>query len=235
MKTINNMYVNNFNIIPNFFDFIEADSKKIFGGKGAFVVFNIFNLFLLNEKYGNDIGDVCIKVLSESIKNITLEYNNCFRFRFGNNDFIITLPNCTLKEINEVFLKVEEEFNKTMESLGFPLAKLNKFTFEYSNPVDYIEDFYELFFFNVSELEESKETSRRILRHIIGTFTKNIRNTLTSYEEANNLALKDDVSGLSNHKAGKMYLSGLINEFSQNQKGFAVMFIDGDNLKRYNT
>ncbi len=57
---------------------------------------------------------------------------------------------------------------------------------------------------------------------------------LDSYLEAKGLALVDDISGLSNNRAGKIYLAGLIREYSQKSKGFCVMFIDCDNLKRYN-
>ncbi|MEG0775551.1 diguanylate cyclase [Clostridium sp.] len=220
--------------LPNFFDFIEADTSKIFGTKGAFIVFNIFNLATINEKYGVDIGDICIKITSESIDTVISGYDNIYGYRFGNNDFIITIPNYNPVEIDELAGKVEDEFYKNMKNIGFTLAQLNKFTLDYNEQIDCVEDFYELLFDNACVLGKSKEAERRITRHIIGTFTKNIRNTLASYKEANNLALKDDISGLSNHRAGNLFLSGLIEEYTQNQKAFTVLFIDGDNLKRYN-
>jgi len=175
-----------------------------------------------------------IQVICKSIKNVISMYDNCYGYRFGNNDYIITLPNWGSEKVEELSSKVEEEFNKNIDDLSFSIAELNKFAFEYNQQIDCVEDFYELLSNNASILGESKEATRRIIRHIIGTFTNNIRNTLASYKNANNLALKDDVSGLYNHRAGKLLLSGLINEYTKNQKGFAVMFIDGDNLKRYN-
>ena len=233
-KILSNMYINSSSGLPNFFDFIEADVNKIFGENGKFIIFNIFNLTMVNERYGRDIGDICIKGICESISNVVSRYVNVYGFRFGKNDFMITLPNYQPSNINEIVIEVKEEFKKIMDVLGFSSAELNHSALEYSEKIECVEDFYELLFNNAPFLGESKEATRRIVRHIIGTFTSSIRTTISSYNNANTLALKDDISGLSNHRAGKLFLSGLIEEHSQKRRGFTVMFIDGDNLKRYN-
>lgn len=50
---------------------------------------------------------------------------------------------------------------------------------------------------NLSALSKNNEDySRRIIGHIIGTFTSNIRKTLKSYRASNELAFIDDVSGI---------------------------------------
>lgn len=228
------IYTNDFKELPNFLEFIEADMEKVFGSKGVFIVIDIFNLTMINGAYGSDIGDSCIKGVCHSINNVVKAHQGTHGFRFGNNDFIITLPGGGNIEAERIYSEVEEEFKNMVEDLVFSGVKLNKFTLEYSEEIHCVEDFYELLFNNVSVLGETKEASRRIIRHIIGTFTTNIRKTVTSYINANNLALRDDISGLSNHRAAKLFLSNTIEEYSKNKKGFAVMFIDGDNLKRYN-
>jgi diguanylate cyclase (GGDEF)-like protein len=237
METQNssNIYVNNFKLIPNFFDFIEADTKLIFGQKGTFIVFNIYNLGMINEEYGRDIGDICIKGICKSIKYVLSKYNNIYGYRFGNNDFIITIPNCNTSMVETISIEVESEYKKTIEGLSFPIGKLKQFTLEYNKQIDCVEDFYDLLFNNANLSNGIGEDSKRILRHIVTTFTNNIRTTLSSYRDANNLALTDDITGISNQRAGKLYISSLIEEHLQNEKGFSVMFIDGDNLKRYNS
>lgn len=235
IQNSSNMYVNDFIGLPNYFDFIEADIKTVFGRRGFFIVFSIFNLTTINEEYGRDIGDICIKSTCESIKNVISNHDNIFGYRFGSNDFIITLPNSDISKLKVISMEVEEEFHKVMEDLGSSVGKLTQFYLEYNQQIDYIEDFYEFLFNNANVYGESRDNSSRMIRHIITTFTNNIRSTLSSYRVANSLAHTDDITGLNNHRAGNIFISSLIEEYSHSEKGFSVLFIDGDNLKRYNT
>ncbi|ERI95262.1 diguanylate cyclase domain protein [Clostridiales bacterium oral taxon 876 str. F0540] len=221
------MNINNLVGIPNFFDFIEADINKVFGKKGFFIVFNVFNLFQINEEYGNNVGDLCISGLTQSINSAISKHHNLYGFRFGENDFIIILPNCKLSNVNEIISEVQENFRKYICILKLSGIDLYKFHLEYNKNINTVEDFYEFLLKNALKVSENEESIDRIVKHFVWTFVRNIRST-------SSLALKDDVSGLSNHRAGKLFLSGLIDEYAYNQKGFAVMFIDGDNLKRYN-
>lgn len=227
MKMFSDMSLYNLTGLPNFFDFIEADVNEIFDKSGAFIVLNIFDLRIINEKYGNGTGDLCIVNLTQAIINIISRYPNIYGFRFAENDFIITLPNYSLSDIHEIISGVEEEFEKSMQILGLSDIKLYKYSLEYSQNINTIEDFYEYLLKSTLKVGENEEGTDRIIQHLVWTFTRNIRSIST-------LALKDDVSGLSNHRAGKLLVSNLIKEYSQCEKGFAIMFIDGDNLKRYN-
>jgi len=227
MNMFTNMSLNNLTGMPNFFDFIESDISRIFDKKGVFIVFNVFNLMKINEKHGNDIGDLCISNLTQSINRVISNHSNLYGFRFAENDFIITLPNFQLSNVKEVTSEVEEEFKKYMDISGYEDIRLYKFSLEYNQNINTIEDFYEFLLKNALKVSENEENIDRIIKHLVWTFTRNIRNT-------SSLALKDDISGLSNHRAGKLFISNLINEQSQCKNGFAVMFIDGDNLKRYN-
>jgi diguanylate cyclase (GGDEF)-like protein len=53
-------------------------------------------------------------------------------------------------------------------------------------------------------------------------------------EIAETLARHDDISGLPNHRAGVTILERTLIRHRRDQQPFAVLFIDGDNLKRYN-
>jgi diguanylate cyclase (GGDEF)-like protein len=227
MKMFGDISIYNLTGLPNFFDFIEADVNKIFDKKGVFIVLNIFNLRMINEKYGNVTGDLCIVNLTQVINNIISKYPKIYGFRFSENDFIVTLPNYCLPNINEFISEIEEDFEKSMQLNGLSDINLFKYSLEYSQNINTIEDFYEFLLKSTLKVSENEEGIDRIIQHLVWTFTRNIRSTST-------LALKDDISGLSNHRAGRIFVSNLINEHSQCEKGFAVMFIDGDNLKRYN-
>lgn len=51
---------------------------------------------------------------------------------------------------------------------------------------------------------------------------------------ANRLAHTDDISGLPNHRAAVAMLIRVLQRHQRSQQPFAVLFLDGDNLKRYN-
>ncbi|HEU5319113.1 MAG TPA: GGDEF domain-containing protein, partial [Chloroflexota bacterium] len=51
---------------------------------------------------------------------------------------------------------------------------------------------------------------------------------------AERLAQHDDISGLPNHRAARSLLDRTIRRHARDGRQFAVLFIDGDNLKHYN-
>ena len=51
---------------------------------------------------------------------------------------------------------------------------------------------------------------------------------------AERLAQHDDISGLPNHRSARAMLERTIRRHQRDERPFAVFFIDGDNLKRYN-
>lgn len=227
IKAFDNVYGNYCRVRPNFFDFLEADVCKIFGEKGAFIVFNIFN----SQK---EEDDLYIENIFRLMRSVISAYPNVYGFILGTNDIIITFPNYNFSDIEKISNKVEASLNNIINTEENTHIQLNKFILQYNKEIESVEDFYELLFNNAIKLEENKEASRKKIKRIIHMFTNNIRNTLHSYKYANELAFIDDVSGISNHRAGKLFLSKLMEEHIENRKGFGIMFIDGDNLKRYN-
>ncbi|GFP75777.1 GGDEF domain-containing protein [Clostridium fungisolvens] len=227
IKAFDNVYGNYSSLRPNFFDFLEADVSKIFGKKGAFIVFNISN-----SKKEED--ELYIENIFKLIRNVISTYSNIYGFIIGINDIIITFPNYNFADIERISFKVEASLNNIMNTQENSHMNLNKFVLQYNQEITSVEDFYELLFNNAIKLEENKEVSRKKIKRIIHMLTNNIRNTVHSYKYANELAFIDDVSGVSNHRAGKLFLSKLIEEYIESRKGFGIMFIDGDNLKRYN-
>jgi diguanylate cyclase (GGDEF)-like protein len=227
IKALDNVCSNYYTVRPNFFDFLEADVSKIFGEKGAFIVFNIIN----SQK---EEDELYIEKIFRLMRSAISAYANVYGFILGTNDIIITFPNYNFADIEKISFKVEASFGNIMNSMENSHIQLNKFIMKYNQEIKAVEDFYELLFNNAIKLEENREASRKNIKRLIHMFTNNIRNTLHSYKYANELAFIDDVSGISNHRAGKLFLSKLMEEHKENRKGFGIMFIDGDNLKRYN-
>ncbi|GLC31627.1 diguanylate cyclase domain-containing protein [Clostridium omnivorum] len=233
----NSVYVDPLTGLPNFLKFIDSDFSEVFSSNGIIMIFDIVGMVHINEQYGRKIGDLCLKSLSSSISNVLSSLKTFYTFRTGGDEFIAVLPELTLKEIGDMPFTINEKHKEFMEENGVYAHEVHTLVQCYDSKIDSIESFYELLLKDSDKKlndKHGKFSKDRLLRHILSNVTSRIRETVASYNDAYHLALTDDISGLPNQRAGKLYLSNLINEYKIYSTGFSVLFIDGDNLKRYN-
>ena len=232
----NNIYVDPLTGLPNFFKFIECDTCKLFGEQGTIIIFDLADFMTFNKKYGKDAGDLCLKNLCYAI-NIVFCDRNSYAFRTDGDEFTIILPHKICADAGNKASSVKSEYKDKMNKRGFKNADIHILIFNYNNGISSIDEFYEIIFTNSSDKMESQNGNaiqQRRLRHIIGNFAARIRETLSFYNDIYNLAITDDTSGLLNQRAARLYLTNLTEECLKTNKQFSLLFIDGDNLKRYN-
>ncbi len=70
----------------------------------------------------------------------------------------------------------------------------------------------------------------RLLSRVVRRFTE----TITLLRETQTLALTDAVSGLPNHRAAEAMVEQLMLRYQREGQRFAILFVDGDNLRAYN-
>ncbi len=233
-----NMYLDPLTGLNNFFSFINADFNDIFKLWGLVLIVDIADFEKFNVNFGRDAGDMCIRDLSDALKDIFSNYNGAWIFRTHGDEFTIIFPNGYHSNVEEICSKIKILFNSVMNQRGFAGMSLNSLIMPYNSPVDSVEKFYELVLENsYIEAQESEDKSKRerLLKHIIRGFISRVRDTLTRYNDAFDLAVTDDISGLSNHRAGRAYLEDLLEEYKSKSSEFSILFIDGDGLRRYNT
>jgi diguanylate cyclase (GGDEF)-like protein len=220
--------------LPNFFSFIESDVQELFGRQGTVILFDFVEFDAINTQYGRETGDLYLKLLAQIIKE---EIETCEKarvFRTDGDEFTVVLPN-TPEEKAFVFAdKIRLSF----------LAQINKYdetgihslVIGYSEEIESISKFYNLILEKslVVKKGDNGRKETRWIEDIIDSFTRRIRETLSNFNDAYVLAMADDISGLPNHRAGKKYLSYLIEESRMKSQNFSVLFIDGDDLRRYN-
>lgn len=233
----NSVYVDPLTGLPNFLKFIDSDFSEVFSSKGIIMIFDIVGMVHINEQYGRKIGDLCLKSLSSSISYVLSSLKTFYTFRTGGDEFIAVLPELALNEIGDIPFIINEKHKEFMEENGIHSHDVHTLVQCYDTKIDSIESFYELLLKDSDKKlndKHGKFSKDRLLRHILSNVTSRIRETVSSYNDAYHLALTDDISGLPNQRAGKLYLSNLVNEYKIYSTGFSVLFIDGDNLKRYN-
>lgn len=230
----NNMYIDQLTGLPNFFEFINIDTVSTFGDFGFAIVFDIENFKVINDLYGHDFGDVCLKSFASVIVHILERYNNMRIFRIGGDEFTIILPHFLLEDAEEIMNTIEKNYKVIMnQQISGVDINVHKILLDYSGPVENINDFFKIFFTKLYGQNE-KLLYKYWPNQLINNFIRRIKETLDISNNAYSLALYDDVSGLPNHRAASIYLNDLISNNLKADKQFSLLFIDGDDLRRYN-
>ena len=233
----NNLYKDHLTGRNNFFSFIQSDFYKMFGNKGAVLIIDIANFMKFNDKFGRNNGDLSLKSVSDAISKVLPVDCEALIFRTHGDEFTIIFPNEMHIYEENICNLIKKEYKILMNGYGFYDVDIHTLILNYESGINSIEEYYELLVknsLNQSGQTEDKFSGDRLLRHIIGGITNRVRDTLSYYKDAYDFALIDDVSELANHRAGKAFLTNLLDEYKTNNLGFSVLFIDGDNLRRYN-
>lgn len=231
------IYLDPLTELPNFFKFIESDVCTLFDKFGSVIIFDLIKFRKFNETYGSEAGDLCLGTLAHVITDNLVNYPNGSVFRTDGDEFTLVLPLSTYNDAKNLVKAVKEDFGEVMSKPGFCDMNMRTLILEYDDEITSISQFYQLIFqssLNKVKTEDERLIEERWTGHIIDSFTRRIKETLSFFNDAYVLAMADDISGLPNHRAGKSYLHNLVETSKQTKEVFSVLFIDGDNLKRYN-
>lgn len=72
------------------------------------------------------------------------------------------------------------------------------------------------------------------LRYVAQRLTQQVKETLDQLKDSRRLAYTDDISGLANHRAARYRIDQLMAGSIDADAHLSLLFIDGDNLRRYN-
>lgn len=227
--------------MSNFFALLECDLDSTFGDSGTIYYIDIVNLSGVNEKFGRDTGDAYIRNLSEII-NMEILYKipealKVAVFRSGGDEFIIRLPAELSLGSEKIERKINLELAERMNIIGVEGAGIRFSILEYTSKISSV---YELLrecniaMFKIRGEEKFEGDLPLWADWLIISMLKKVKETLNLLQYSNSLALEDEISKLPNHRAATIYLDELYNEFIRNKTTFSILFIDGDNLKKYN-
>ena len=107
-----------------FFNRLEVELSWVQnkGSKIGVIMLDIDDFKKINDSYGHIVGDFVLKKLAKILISITGEAGNLVS-RFGGEEFIISIPECTKKEL----LRIGEEIRRKIEGaeLTFRRKKIN--------------------------------------------------------------------------------------------------------------
>lgn len=233
----NNIYIDPLTCLPNFFEFIESDYEEVFGEKGVILIFDIAKMMMVNQNFGRSAGDLHIKALAEVILEKFTKYDQVAVFRTNGDEFTVIARDGEASDIEAACDEVKLAYTSCMKSRGFIDAKVNTLIMYYNEGIKSVEQYYEVLLkdsHDQGEKEQGKFNRENLFKNIIGGVINRVKETLSYYDNACSMAFVDDISGLPNHRAGKMLLTDLLENYKLKSKGLSLLFIDGDDLKRYN-
>lgn len=220
-----NIYTDELTGLQNFISFFRADFKDVFDSHGFIVYFRVKPINHLNTKYGRGRADKLIEFVGKYILNNISQDS----FRHEGTGFIVVYK----KEGSEKVKKDSEAligaFNNECKKLQMEEGRLVNFLMQYDEPILSVADYYRLFH-NVYMNEFGFENDRDLLHSIIASLSYRVNEMIEENFKSREFALIDEVSRIPNSKSATFYL----NELQDAKNEFAILFIDGDNLREFN-
>lgn len=218
--------------LKNFIQFIEEDYNRLFGHTGIVCIFDIARLRDINDQLGRDVGDLVIRTAAHVVCQY---FNRDIVFRTEGDAFTIVMRNHSGEGLLELMDEVNNHYQQLMREKGYENFTLHHIMYTYDEPIESIEDYYMFVVKKDGEHDISRKfTGDQLVRHILSGVVNRFRQSLEYYEEVYNYALIDEISGLPNAKAANQFLGKMTTNVGRNTDKYTILFIDGDDLRRYN-
>lgn len=232
------LYIDSLTGIPNLFGLMELDLNEAFGAAGTCLFLDSKHLHKVNSEFSRGLGDQYLRTLGAILDELAFAHHpEVLGFRAGGDLFILRFPPDQQALAAAIGEETDRELQRRMEAYGVHFGGVHVAVWTYSASIQSIAALMKqcsLQLMRVMVPEEEEVALPRWADHIINDLFQRVRDTLSLLEVSHALAHQDDVSGLPNHRSARLELSRLETAFAQENLSYAVLFIDGDNLKRYN-
>jgi len=246
----------------NFLSFVESlniissqENKSPFS-----ILYTDFNFFnSINETKGHSYGDSVLRwleiVLREESKTPT--------YRIGGDDFAVILTDGSYSEHEELLNRIYTRLNREGEQLDIPSPparialihfddgndfSINDVMFhlwesihdvkEYSNKtinIFWTKDLIKSTMRVDDRIQDNINHTWEVLRYIANNAVNKIIMMGHALDTAQKDSFFDTISGLPNLRVALLQIEKAIKDASATNQTFAILMIDGDNLRRYNS
>ncbi len=222
----------------NLFFLMEADLADLFGPRGTVLFLDAQGLMQVNERFGRESGDDYLRALAEAVSTAAeghADGSPTHAFRVGGDEFLLVLAGRVLDDPDALAGVIRTRLEAALASRGMP-GGLHASSWVYeSTPPSAAEVLKRLH--HALGGDAGDETGGLLPRwadDMMEWMCRRIGETVWLLSDANAAALSDEISALPNHRAAMMELEGWNEEIAAGAR-HSLLFIDGDNLKRYNT
>lgn len=245
METRPHFTVDTMTQLPNFFAFLPKMEEALQRGRGTLLCVDVKDLSSLNQRLGWAAGDLVISSVVEILfgpvvqEFLTgLEPSESPRlsvFRTGGDEFVALFPDRSKEEVRLLGGRIEEAFGLMMKESGIDANGLHVAAIEYPVGAGSLAEVFVAIGVAANGRELNAAAMPPWFLSVLDEMVLRIKETVTLLDAALDAAHTDTVSGLPNHRAGDQVLRATLAECEAGGRDCAVLFIDGDNLKSYNT
>lgn len=242
---INNLDIDPLTGIPNLFGLMESDMASVFEDSGTILYIDLKQLDNVNKAYGTFMGDIFIRTVSDSMRSTIYQYfpdsEDISLFRMGGDEFLAVFPQYQGNSLPTLVKEIEDRVKTKMRQSGLPDADIWSVVWAYSGNMNSIVDLFK----ECCTRLMTKKTRQQIPKELppwadqlIGKLFHRVKDTLSLLHHVSSLALKDEITGLPNHRSAELFLADTLTECQERRRhavSFSILFIDGDNLKKYNS
>ncbi|MCL6588426.1 MAG: diguanylate cyclase [Firmicutes bacterium] len=226
--------------LSNLFGLFESSGKGAFDQAGVVVAIDIDYLKELSKNCSPKITEDCARALAGLLRSLTgyqSPNDKAEAFRIGEDEFILVLPGKTAKEAQEIANELKTNFHEKVMKNGILGAGLCTAVVQYEERGMSASSILKASYLALKDSLPASDMPVELpgwAEGLIDNMAARICETLSLLRQTRNLALSDEVSGLPNYRAAKLFLEEAVLNYQQNQEPYSILLIDGDNLKRYN-
>jgi len=246
----------------NFLSFVETlDHMSAQEKRQPFSILDadLNNFHKLSETRGHSFGDTVIRWLGIVLQ----EECNSPIYRIGGDEFTVILTNGGYVEHEELLNRIFERLNREGEQLGIPSppAKIALIHFDDENNFSVNDVMFHLWetihdvkknkegtisiFWTRDLIKSTTEMGERsqddiihsweMLRYIANNAVSTIIGMGQALDTAQKDSFLDSISGLPNMRAALLKIEKAIKDASTTHQSYAILMIDGDNLRLFNS
>jgi diguanylate cyclase (GGDEF)-like protein len=242
---INNINIDPLTGIPNLFGLMESDMASVFQDFGMILYIDLKQLENVNNVYGSIMGDIFIRTVSDSLRSTVYQYFpgsvDISLFRMGGDEFLAVFPQYQGDSLPMLVKELETTIKTKMEQSGLSDADIWSVVWTYSGNMKSIVDLFKECYTRLLTKKTRQQVPKELppwAEQLIGKLYHRVKETVDLLQHVSSLALKDEITGLPNHRSAELFLADTLTECQEHRRhaaSFSVLFIDGDNLKKYNS
>lgn len=218
--------------MPNIFSLIDLDMKKVFGKCGVILMADYKKFEHLNKRYGRKKGDECLAAIGKGVLRFVDNNENINILFSAKDEFTLVFRESCLDDAKKTANQLLSYIKKVLCDLGIEAPDFHENFLTYKEEINHIEDYYKFLYRN--RIEEGRFKTEFVFLQAITENFKYMKDAVERLTKASELAITDDVSGLKNQRAAVAYLESIPLKLRDSISN-GILFIDGDNLKRYNS
>jgi diguanylate cyclase (GGDEF)-like protein len=220
--------------LPNLIALVD-DVRELPAGRGALVLADLSDLSAVNETHGRPVGTQVIQALAMAFgQPYDCDPGPCRAYRTGGDEVTLILEACEPAMVEHLVEARQARFQQELRELGLPGMVFRYAVANYPDQGTTLSALLACVYVGINPSIPASSRGNRWVEGLLAWFIRRLAETLDELRRTRELALTDLISGLPNYRAVQDVVERAVRQHAREPAPFAVLFIDGDNLKQYN-